>query len=308
LLTACCSLHSHSHLLSRNLSFCLASVVQFCRLLVCCLCVLGCVSAKVIYCYKYLLVSFLSTFSFHTARLVALNFCHVCFGSVVHFCSVVLCLLFSCPPLPIASLLVSFSLSCCCILFSVNFIESCCPTSTWFLLHHLLRFFSSFVPSSTVFTLPLCELVLYSDSDSAATATTEFSSLLLAVSVTGYIFVILLPLPPLPHHAPRGNHFALTEQITNFVIFSFISFHSVCICFLPKGRFLKQPNFCIVVVVIVVICVVSVLLLFCGSRFCFQIWFPRYILSFFAFGWFIHFSVLFCCLLVFSSMSVCVCM
>lgn len=45
-----------------------------------CVCVLGCVSAKLIYCYKYLLVSFLSTFSFHKTRLAALDFRHVCFG------------------------------------------------------------------------------------------------------------------------------------------------------------------------------------------------------------------------------------
>lgn len=132
--------------------------------------------------------------------------------------------------------------------------------------------FSSFLPSFTVFTRSLCELVLC-----FAAAATEYALLVLPVSVTGYIFLILLALPPLPRHAPRGNHFALTEQITNFVIFSFISFHFIPFAFaspsLPQGHFLKQTNICIVV--LVVICVVSVLLLFCGSRFCFQIWFPR---------------------------------
>jgi len=49
----------------------------------------------------------------------------------------------------------------------------------------------------------------------------------LPVPVMGYIFEILLPLPPLRRHAPRGNHFALTEQITNFVVFSFIAFHFI---------------------------------------------------------------------------------
>lgn len=76
----------------------------------------------------------------------------------------------------------------------------------------------------------------------SAAPATESALLVLPVPVTGYIFEILLPLPPLHRHALSK----LTEQITNFVIFSFISFHFIRFTFafpsLPKGHFLKQPN------------------------------------------------------------------
>lgn len=119
--------------------------------------VLGCVSAKLIYCYKYLLVSFLSTFSFHKARrlvgwlpwiLATFALAHI-HSAVRSVCRV--CFLAARPP---ARSFAPF----CCILFSVIFIESCSPTSRrlglFFVL--LLLYLSSF----TGFTRTLCKRVL----------------------------------------------------------------------------------------------------------------------------------------------------
>lgn len=101
--------------------------------------------------------------------------------------------------------------------------------STWFpplLYLHLLFSHSLIVRTCFVFVLLLLLLLLELMLQMLCALCWCYpNALAVSVSVSWYIFADIIPLAmPMPH-SPQGNHFALTEQITNFVIFR--SFHFV---------------------------------------------------------------------------------
>lgn len=103
--------------------------------------------------------------------------------------------------------------------------------STWFpppLYLHLLFSHSLIVRTCFVFVLLLLELLLMLQM-LCALCWCYPNALAVSVSVSWYIFADIIPLAMLA--SPQGNHFALTEQITNFVIFRsfhFVLFRFVC--------------------------------------------------------------------------------
>lgn len=127
------------------------------------------------------------------------------------------------------------SLSCfCCILLSVIFIESRCQLQCSALLRqHGFLLFCTFI--YCVLTPSLCEHVLCSSCCLCllqmlyALCWCYPNALAVSVSVSWFIFADIIS--PAVSASPQGNHFASTEQITNFVIFRsfhFISFRFVC--------------------------------------------------------------------------------
>lgn len=92
---------------------------------------------------------------------------------------------------------------------------------------------SSFVPSFTVFSLSHCaNMFCVRPAAAGADAANALCALLVLPECVGrFRFMVYFCRYYSPRHAllshtsPQGNHFALTEQITNFVIFR--SFHFV---------------------------------------------------------------------------------
>lgn len=109
---------------------------------------------------------------------------------------------------------------------------------------------SSFVPSFTVFSLSHCaNMFCVRPAAAGADAANALCALLVLPECVGrFRFMVYFCRyysrrhALLSHTSPQGNHFALTEQITNFVIFRSFHFVSFRLLWLwPTGAFLKQP-------------------------------------------------------------------